>query len=82
MSTLQSRRGRQVHIILQADHLEFMDKNTMLIDPIQDLFKVPASVRNVEFRKRVFKSLHPIVSEHRYVATTHNDLPEHFDTMV
>jgi hypothetical protein len=54
----------------------------MLINPVQDLLKVSASVRNVEVRKRIFDSLHPVVSEHRHVAMTHNVLPEHFDAMV
>jgi len=78
----KSRRGRQVHVILQADHLGFRHKNTMLINPFQDVIKVPASVGNVEIRKGIFDSLHPVVSDHRHVATTHYVLSEHFDAMV
>lgn len=82
ISRLQSRRGRKVHSAFHAEHLGFRDMNLMVIDPIQDLLKVSASVRNVEVRKRIFDSLHPVVSEHRHVATTHDVLPEHFDAMV
>jgi hypothetical protein len=79
---MQSRRGSQVHVILQADELGFRGENTMLINPTQDLLKVSALVRNVKVRKRIFDSLHPVVSEHRHVATTHDVLPDHFDAMV
>lgn len=54
----------------------------MLVNPTQDLLQVSAFVRNVEVRKRILDALDPVVSEHRHVATTHDDLPEHFDAVV
>jgi hypothetical protein len=79
---MQSRRGRKVGVILQADHFGRRDKNAMFIYPIQDLVEVSALVRNIEVRERIIASHHPVVSDHCPVTTTHNILPEHFDTVI
>jgi len=79
---MRSRRGNQVNIIVQANHLGFRDKNAMLIGPIQDLLKVSALMRNVEITLWIDESLHPIVGYHVHIAITHSDLPEHLNAVV